>query len=721
MKKLYVIFILLFILSVKVSLSQNINWYNYYNKAIEEIHYSKNKFWIYDNAHFYCFDADLNTIVKEFNEFGRLITKPIFNTSSSSIYFTYDKNNSIFIRKILEDYSFTDIFLDNYNFNNNIIALGVDSSENTIIAIQPLNQHLNIIKFLQNKRAEFKLELNPSLVDDLFVLDSSRFIIKSKNEVWIYQDSTLIKKIDSNNIGSPNATISEIEIDKNGDIYYSLLNNGIYKSTRASNYNQSQLLINIINFENLLKFRINENNILLIYSNKLVVYNKTGQSNNVISENISEFDASTINIINNGKIIKSTFYNILIRTSSNPTWNKVFIPDNSIEFISPKNAYFDKYGNGIFLCGSQSLIFINKEFSRHTFFPSNTSEYDIEAIDYLVDSSLILFNCQNGYYKLNQNLTMDFITPNTWSNCFIANSSNIMKTDSQYIYHLINGSELKKFHLQNKSWTNLDISNLNSDILDLAVNLKGKIWLACSDGIYSNNNVTNQIKYDSIININDRVYTIKYNKVLNQLGLITRKNDSLYLVLVDLINNSKKIKLIPNIGELSNDTYSMIYDRLNNIWVATENYIHKYDNYNDTWDMTKQFNINNTPEMNAVEVNNFAVDQFNNLYIISGVNISVDIYNDNGIFLNLNLSEYHKKSMISIFPNPNSNQLLKIKSDKAIQEITIKDLYNNEIFNQSGFKSSELSIPLTESNGMYLVEIKLINNEIVYKKLIISK
>jgi len=84
----------------------------------------------------------------------------------------------------------------------------------------------------------------------------------------------------------------------------------------------------------------------------------------------------------------------------------------------------------------------------------------------------------------------------------------------------------------------------------------------------------------------------------------------------------------------------------------------------------------------------------------------------------LSTNEYTNKVNFALYPNPASNNLT-IKSATQIAEVKVMDITGKQVLSTSSFNNNIDVSAL--SNGMYMVSVKDVNNNLSVKKLLISK
>ena len=188
MMKPYIFLIIYFLISTSQSAiyAQNNNWKNYYHKNIENIYFGENKVWFYDNAALYSIDTRNQELNEVFKDIPIQQDRIKIKAKDDKVLLAYEKEKSLYLRIVDTNFTITEFIFGKWDFNTKVLAINENTSLNSRSVLLRANDTLSIIQIVSNKINQYKLNISIEQFDDIQQIDTSKFIIKTKNKALLF-------------------------------------------------------------------------------------------------------------------------------------------------------------------------------------------------------------------------------------------------------------------------------------------------------------------------------------------------------------------------------------------------------------------------------------------------------------------------------------------------------------------------------------------------------
>ncbi|MFA7325516.1 MAG: T9SS type A sorting domain-containing protein [Candidatus Kapaibacterium sp.] len=267
------------------------------------------------------------------------------------------------------------------------------------------------------------------------------------------------------------------------------------------------------------------------------------------------------------------------------------------------------------------------------------------------------------------------------------------------------------YSFQNNSLTKLDNVQFINDIL---YRNNGEIWFgAIHDGygLYKQGvgkiDLGEKYEYSEVPSlVEDKDNFIWFSDYSRSLFKLNAENNN-----YEVFDNTNTA-----VFEFVKSIYDIQIDSSNNIWALVRNPLPKGSTllkYNHKeW---KEYNIQEQlPEYEFFILNSFVIDKYNNIWIATiGNDIGLIKFNETTTSV-----ETNENDLVSIYPNPASNQLTIDLQGKQAIGYAISDIKGNIVENKHGNYSGQMNINLKSyPTGTYIIELTLTNNQKITNKL----
>lgn len=410
-------------------------------------------------------------------------------------------------------------------------------------------------------------------------------------------------------------------------------------------------------------------------------------------------------------IIILLFSFVMLTTSFSQSWDLFTTENSDLPINSINNLVLDSNDN-LWFHTTNSIYMYNQTENKWKEFNQNNSNLISGFTHISIGKDGSVYVSSNHIFKFKENvMNFEIVEENIKCDKFIFDENGVL-------YYVIQVNVYSKEGVEVKEIYNGQVNGPHYPS-DLKIDNSNVLWFGTfgfPNGVYSYNdgnlNVYNNIKYD-IPNFTTVDLSIdSFNNVwfLSDVDLITYKfesandiwttYDSTNSILGEQYSyNSKNIQTRDKLW-LTSTVLSGVSPRK----LLSFNY-NQWSEYNI--DLALNLDTNKPFYLNAL-----AIDSKNNVWI--GTSEGLIKFNETTTSV-----ETNEKDLVSIYPNPASNQLTIDLQGKQATSYTISDIKGNIIENKHGNYSSLMYLNLKSFPiGTYIIELTLANNQRINNKFV---
>lgn len=398
-------------------------------------------------------------------------------------------------------------------------------------------------------------------------------------------------------------------------------------------------------------------------------------------------------------------------TNDSITW--VEIDTNNVKWVGTRNGLYRFYNNA---------------WAVYTTSNSTLPDNRIDKFKIAYNNTIWFLNHNNGFIKFDGTNFTVYNTSNLPS--LPTDSIAGIALDSNDVFMWTDYNGIIKFNSLTNSIYHIDTTNsCLQNIESLVYHNNHTFYGVCKNAEINVSSPYPQNKNDSIMYANDFTIVNTNTITINYCFKSMFNPCTYFKVLSDKFLNRYEIYQttsgpFPQKMRKYNFDNVLIADEANSHTADIQRAISNYGEYYIFQNGSIELHVTiNSPPFSAMyyggnsiipdpKITNFDIDIYNNVWLSTPKGLVV--YNDQGVMTNI---EEEKLNFIKIFPNPSAD-ILNIEYEKEIKELIIY----NQIGEKLMLKRTSKFIDLTDlSNGIYYLEVKKEDNNLIRQKIVISK